>query len=67
MITRTYYMPKNRISLHIINNIINRIGCSIGEIRVQHTSDTIKVPITCNQKDIQKVEAILKWYDILGE
>jgi len=67
MTTRTYYMPKNRISLYIISNIIDKVGCSIGDIRVQQISNTIKVPITCNDKDVPKVEKILRRYDILGE
>lgn len=67
MTTRNYYMPKNRISLVIINAIINKVGCSIGDIRVQQTSGTIKVPITCNDNDVKRIEKILKTYDILGE
>jgi len=67
MTTRTYYMPKNRISLYIISNIIDKIGCSIGDIHVQQVSNTIKVPITCNDNDVKKIENILKRYDILGE
>ena len=67
MTTRTYYMPKNRISLTIINAIVNKVGCSIGDIKVQQTSGTLKVPITCNDKDVKRIEKILKLYDILGE
>ena len=67
MTTRTYYMPRNRISLYIISNIIDKIGCSIGDIKVQQISNTIKVPITCNDNDVPRVEKILKRYDILGE
>ena len=67
MTTRTYYMPKNRISLYIISNIIDKIGCSIGDIKVQQVSNTIRVPITCNDKDVSQIEKILKRYDILGE
>lgn len=67
MTTRTYYMPRNRISLYIISNIIDKIGCSIGDIKVQQISNTIRVPITCNDNDIPRVEKILKRYDILGE
>ena len=67
MTTRTYYMPKNRISLYIINTIVDKVGCSIGEIKVQRISDTIRVPITCNDIDVKRVEKILKRYDILGE
>lgn len=60
--TRTYYVPKNRIGLHIINHIIDRIGCSIGELKVSQITSTIRVPITCNDKDIPKVEKILRHY-----
>jgi len=67
MTTRTYYMPKNRISIYIINTIIDKVGCSIGDIRAQQISNTIKVPITCNDNDVKKIENILKRYDILGE
>ena len=65
MTTRTYYMPKNRISLYILNCIIDKVRCSIGEIK--KVSDTIRVPITCKEQDVKKVEKILKVYDILGE
>ena len=67
MTTRTYYMPKNRISLYIINTIVDKVGCSIGEIKVQHISNTIRVPITCNDMDVKRIEKILKRYDILGD
>jgi len=67
MTTRNYYMPKNRISLTIINAIVNKVGCSIGDIRIQQASNTLKVPITCNDKDVKRIEKILKLYDILGE
>ena len=65
MTTRTYYMPKNRISLYIINTIVDKVGCSIGEIKVQRISDTIRVPITCNDIDVKRIEKILKRFDLL--
>ena len=65
--SRIYYMPKNRISLHLINYMIARIGCSIGELKINQATDTIRVPITCNERDISKVEQILIRYNMLGE
>jgi len=67
MTTRTYYLPKTRIALHLINYMVARVGCSIGELKVNQQTDTIKVPVTCNDKDIQKIERILKRYDMIGE
>lgn len=66
MTTRTYYLPKNRISLHVINLVINKVGCSIGELRVNQKNNIIRVPITCNDNDIPKIENILKRYDMMG-
>lgn len=63
MTTRTYYLPKNRIALHIVNNIVAKVGCSIGDIRV--IKDTLKVSITCNQHDIPKVEKILWLWNMI--
>ena len=67
MTTRTYYLPKNRIAFYIINYIISKVGCSIGELKVNRQADTIRVPITCNDSDVVKIERILKIYDMLGE
>lgn len=67
MTTRTYYLPKNRISLHLINYMVDRVGCSIGELKVNQQSNTIRVPVTCNDNDISKIEKILKRYDMIGE
>lgn len=67
MTTRTYYLPRNRISLAIINKIIDKIGCSIGDLKVMKVTDTVRVPITCNDSDVQKIEKILKTYNMMGE
>lgn len=67
MTTRTYYLPKNRIALHIINYIISKVGCSIGELKVNRQADIIRVPVTCNDGDVAKIERILKTYNMLGE
>ena len=63
METRTYYFPSNRIGRYILNYLIERVGCSVGEIR--KVSDTIAVPITVAKRDIVKVERILQMYDLI--
>ena len=65
MTTRTYYMPKNRISMHLINYMVAHIGCSIGKLEVNKTTDTIRVPVTCNEKDVARIERILVRYDMM--
>ena len=67
MTTRTYYLPKNRIAIHVINYMVSKVGCSIGELKVNRQADTIRVPVTCNDVDVAKIECILKTYDMLGE
>ena len=67
MTTRTYYLPKNRISMHVLNYMVARVGCSIGEIKLMKTADTIRVPVTCNDKDVQKIERILTIYGMMEE
>lgn len=63
METRTYYFPRNQIGRHILNYLIERVGCSIGEIR--RVKDTLAVPITVEKRDITKIERILQMYDLL--
>ena len=63
MIERTYYFPANRIGRYILNYLIARVGCSIGDIR--RVNDTLAVPITVVQKDVVKVERILQMYDLM--
>ena len=67
MTTRTYYLPKNRISIHVLNYMIKRVGCSIGDIKPMKAADTRRVPITCNDKDVEKIERILTRYDMMEE
>ena len=63
METRTYYFPSNRIGRYILNYLIERIGCSVGDIR--KVAGTIAVPITVQKKDVVKVERILQMYDLI--
>lgn len=65
MTTRTYYLPKNRISVHVINKLAAKVECSIGDIKV--LKDTLRVPITCNDKDIKKIEKVLYIYNMIGD
>ena len=63
MITYTYYFPRNRIGRYILNYLIERVGCSIGEIR--KVADNLAVSITVPTRDLVKVERILKMYDLM--
>ena len=63
METRTYYFPSNRIGRYILNYLIERVGCSVGDIR--KIANTIAVPITVQKKDVVKVERILHMYDLI--
>lgn len=67
MTTRTYYLPKNRVAIHLINYMISKVGCSIGDLRVNKATDTIQVPVTCNDSDVQKIENILTRYGMIEE
>ena len=63
MVERTYYFPANRIGRYILNYLIERVGCSIGDIR--RVAGNLAVPITVVQKDVVKVEKILQMYDLM--
>lgn len=65
MTTRTYYLPKNRFALYVLNKIVDKIGCSLGDIKIMRY-DAIRVPITCNENDVLKIETILKTFDMIG-
>ncbi len=67
MTTRTYYLPKNRIALHVINYFVSKVGCSVGDLKINQVANTIRVPVTCNDADIIKIETILKRYGMLGD
>ena len=63
MIERTYYFPATRIGRYILNYLIKRVGCSIGEIH--KVAGSLAVPITVQKKDVTKVERILQMYDLM--
>jgi len=62
METRTYYVPANRIGRYLLNYMVERIGCSIGQIR--KVNDTLAVVVTTTKRDIQKIDRILQMYDL---
>lgn len=63
MVERTYYFPANRIGRYILNYLIDRVGCSVGEI--YRVADNLAVPITVAKRDVTKVERILQMYDLM--
>lgn len=63
METRTYYFPANRIGRYILNYLIERVGCAIGDIH--KVADSLAVPITTPKRDVTKVERILQMYDLM--
>ena len=67
MTTRTYYLPRNRFSIQLRNKIVEKVGCSIGDIKISSSNDCIKIPLTCNDKDVKQIEKILYRYDMIGE
>lgn len=65
--TRTYYIPRNQIGRYVMNYIVTKVECSIGDFAVNRTTDTIRFSITCRGIDIPVVERILRQYDMMGE
>lgn len=63
METKTYYFPRNRFGRYILNYLIERVGCSVGDIR--KVGDTLAVPITAPVRDVPKLERILKRYNLM--
>jgi hypothetical protein len=63
METRTYYIPANAIGRHVLNYLVERIGCSVGTIR--RVSDSLAVTITTTKRDVNKVERVLQMYDLI--
>lgn len=63
METRTYYIPANAIGRHVLNYLVERIGCSVGTIR--RVSDSLAVTITTTKRDVNKIERVLQMYDLI--
>jgi hypothetical protein len=65
MITRIFYVPRNQIGRYLMNAVVERVGCSVGDFKVNRQSDTIRFVVTCRVQDIPKIERILKLYDVM--
>ncbi|MBR4591066.1 MAG: hypothetical protein IKO36_10465 [Bacteroidaceae bacterium] len=65
MTSRTYYLPKNRIAMMVLNRIVRKYECSIGDIH--KVNDTLRVPITCKDNDVKNIEQVLRTYHMIGE
>lgn len=64
-ITRNYYVPRNEVGRHIINRIIDKVGCSVNDFKVNRDTNTICVTMSFEEKDTPTIERILKLYNIL--
>lgn len=62
MITRSYYVPRNQIGHFIINTVVDKVSCSIGDIVPYTFMDVMRFTITCRDKDIPMVERIIGQY-----
>lgn len=64
-VTRNYYVPRNEIGRNIINRIIDKVGCSVSEFKVNRDTNTICITLSFDEKDTPTVERILKIYDVM--
>lgn len=62
MTTRSYYVPRNQIGHYIINTVIDKVSCSIGDIVPYTCMNVMRFTITCRDKDIPTVERIIGQY-----
>lgn len=63
MITRTYYFPRDAYGRDVINHVVSRISCSVGDIHV--VADTIAVSFTMPAREEAAIVKILRCYDLL--
>jgi len=63
METRTYYFPANQIGHYILNCIVDRVSCSIGDIR--KVSNNLAVVFTTTPPNMIAIERILQTYDLI--
>jgi len=64
-VTRNYYVPRNQNGRHIINRIIEKVGCSVSDFKVNHETNTICITLSFDEKDAQTIERVLKMYDAM--
>ena len=65
MATRNYYVARNCIGRQVMNTIVDRVPCSVGDFKINRESNTIKFTVTCELHDIPKIEKILKRYGMM--
>lgn len=63
METRVYYFPRNTIGRYVLNSVVERVSCSVGNIR--KAGDTLAVTITTPKQEIPKINRILQTYDLI--
>lgn len=64
-VTRNYYVPRNEVGRHIINRIIDKVGCSVDDFKVNRDTNTICVTMSFKENDAPAIERILKLYNLL--
>jgi hypothetical protein len=50
-----------------MNTIVERVGCSVGDFKLNKETNTIKFTVTCELGDFPKIEKILKRYGMMEE
>ena len=64
-ITRNYYVPRNEVGRHIINRIIDKVGCSVNDFKINRETNTICVTMSFEEKDTPTIERTLNLYNLL--
>ena len=58
--TITIILPNNAAGRYLINLIVEKVACAVGDI--DRTKNYLEVPVTCRKADYLKVESILRSY-----
>ena len=64
-VTRNYYVSRNEIGRRVLNLIVSEVPCSVHRIARNINSDALCATISTDEKNIPKVERILKRYNFL--
>lgn len=63
MTTHTIYVPANQFGRNVLAYIWEHVSCSMGDIR--KVDNALTVALTLPEREISKVERILKRYDLM--
>jgi hypothetical protein len=63
MITRTIYVPANAFGRQLLEQIWERVSCSMGDIH--KVDNMLRVAITMPERELVKVENILQKFDLI--